>query len=92
LPILVINASGSVPGRTSGEAEILLIIGPVFVVAGVVGGGAYAVAPLLEGLGGVDELDVLYALGLLMAVWFAAVAVTELLRQSDGPKRVRYRR
>jgi hypothetical protein len=72
---------------------------PVFVVAGVVGGGAYALAPLLEGVGGADELDFLYALGLLMAVWFAAVGATELLRRRDddraastrsgGQKRVR---
>ena len=45
---------------------------PVFVVAGVVGGGADALAPLLEGVGGINELDVLYALGLLIAVWFVS--------------------
>jgi len=54
---------------------------PVFSACGTVGGTAYALAPLLEGLAGIDELDFLYVLGLLMAVWFAAVGATELGRR-----------
>lgn len=57
---------------------------PIFAVAGVVGGGAYALGPLLEGLGGIDEVDFLYPLGLLMAVWFAAVGATELMRRRNA--------
>lgn len=60
---------------------------PVFVVAGAVGGAAYAMAPLLENVGGIDALDILYLLGLLMAVWFAAVGVTELARRREGGAR-----
>ena len=56
---------------------------PLFGVAGAVGGGAFALAPLLEGLGGIDGLDFLYLLGLLMAVWFAAVGATELIRRRE---------
>lgn len=54
---------------------------PVFSVVGVVGGLAYAAAPLAENVMGIDSLDFLYAVGLLMAGWFAAVGVTELTRR-----------
>lgn len=61
---------------------------PALTAVAVVGGLAYAAAPVLEGVLGISVLDPLYAVGLLMGVWFAAVGGTELVRRrSTGPVR-----
>lgn len=52
---------------------------PVFAALALVGGLAWSVAPWAVGPLGFEALAVLFPVGILMAVWFAAVGVTELI-------------
>jgi len=52
---------------------------PVFAVFAVVGGLAWSIAPWGVGPLGIGALGALFPVGILMAVWFAAVGVSELI-------------
>ncbi|MGQ0575678.1 MAG: hypothetical protein ACT4RN_15965 [Pseudonocardia sp.] len=51
---------------------------PVFAAAAVVGGVSWSVAPWMVGPLGIESLAFLFPIGILMAVWFAAVGVRAL--------------
>ncbi|MFS8096162.1 hypothetical protein LFM09_03390 [Lentzea alba] len=58
---------------------------PLFTVGAVVGGIAWSLGPWAVGPLGLEQLDVLFIIGMLMALWFAAVGVGGLTR-AKGPK------
>lgn len=58
---------------------------PAFAVAAVIGGICWGLGPWAVGPLGMASLDVLFIVGMLMALWFAAVAVSGLTA-AKGPK------
>lgn len=57
---------------------------PVFVAGAVVGGSCWGLGPWAVGPLGMESLDVLFIIGMLMALWFAVVGVRGVLVK--GPK------
>lgn len=54
---------------------------PAFAVLAVVGGVAWSIAPWSVGPLGLEQLAFLFPVGILMAVWFAAVGITDVTRR-----------
>lgn len=61
------------------------LIHPAFSVAAVIGGVAWGLGPWAVGALGIESLDVLFIIGMLMALWFAAVGIGGLIGVK-GPK------
>ena len=55
---------------------------PVLSIAAAIGGVAWGIAPWAVGPLGIESLDTLFIVGMLMALWFVAVSISGL----KGPK------
>lgn len=58
---------------------------PVLSAAAVIGGSAWGLGPWAVGPLAIESLDVLFIIGMLMALWFAAVGIGSLMGVK-GPK------